>query len=160
MKVSDAGYWAREKQSFAEMENREKSVKEAVAFALAMDVLKKETNLSDDDLNFQYSRDSLKSGTMLRELGSVISKAKGLTIDDASPDLKKALLTESKEMRDMYIGAEYFLKLMKKQEKRVSNEDVKDIDYNAKYIDVSPVVERVKKREQVLASRVKGNSLA
>ena len=59
-----------------------------------------------------------------REIGALITQAKGLGLDSVSPELKKELLKHSRELRDMYIGQEYLFNRMDKEKKKVLDKDV------------------------------------
>ncbi len=140
--------WDIEKKHDETTEYLRYHAKEAVAFALAVETMQKEG--IDFPKNLHYTDKEPQFGEVRKQIGAVVTKAKGLTFDDASPELKKALTKEPKELRDMAIGWEYFDKICQKHKKRIKDEDVAHIDYYSHYgkaIDVPEIIGKIKARE-------------
>lgn len=122
--------------------------KEYIAFEFAAEALRKEGIDIPEDLH--YSDNSVKFGKTKEKIGKIVAQAKGLTIEDASPKLRKAILKDSKEFRDMNIGWEYFDKVCQQQQKRILDKDVEHIHDNPHYfkgINIPEIVEKIKTRE-------------
>ena len=148
MKMGDPGYFEREARHDATTARMRDNVKDAVAFYLAVEVLRKDG--VDIPRGLRYSADFMEFDKTLEKIGPIITQAKGLTIDDASPDLRKALLKETKEVIDMRIGAEYFSRIQEEQKKRVLDKDVAHISYYSHYgkkVDIAEIIKKVKSRE-------------
>ena len=155
--MGDPGYFEREARHDETTARMRKEAKDGVSFYLAIDALRKEGIEFPE--NIQFSFDHMKLDKTLEDIGTIITKAKGLTIDDASPKMKKAVLKDTKEIRDMNIGWEYFTKIQEEQKKRVLDKDVEHISYYSHYgkgIDIMEIVEKVKARESQSAL-VKGS---
>lgn len=148
MKMGDPGYFEREVRHEQTTKNMRDTAKEMVAFEFAAEILRKEgVDIPED---FHYTSKEPELGMMLEKIGTIVAKAKNLTIDDASPRMRKAVVKDSKEVRDMNIGWEYFDNLCRKQKKRVLDSDVEHISYYSHYgkgIDTREIIEKIKKRE-------------
>ena len=163
MKMGDPGYFEREERHDQTTNYLRYHAKEAVAFALAFETMKNEG--IDFPKNLYYTDAEPQFGKIRAQIGKIVTKAKGLTIDDASPELKKALIKDSKEVRDMSIGWEYFAKVCQNQKKRIKDEDVAHISYYSHYgkaIDVPEIIAKIKAREANLsnAKTSKGKGIA
>ena len=144
MKMGDPGYSERDETT----QYLRYGARKDAAFTLAVEELKKEGIDFPEQLH--YLDRNANFSEIRRQIGAIVVKAKGLTIDSASPELKKSLIKETKEDRDVAIGWEYFDKVRKEQEKRVKPEDVAHIDYYSHYgktIDIPEIVAKVKARE-------------
>ncbi len=135
---------------------KRKTAKDVIAFYLTLEKLSTEGVHVPEGLG--YTTDE----NLIDILGKSISRDKGLTIDDASPELKKALLSEPKEVRDVYIGREHFYFMNKAQKERVTDKDIEHIDYSSKDIDIAGIIEGIKAREANLsnAKASKGKGIA
>ncbi|MBQ7633013.1 MAG: hypothetical protein IJS88_02725 [Alphaproteobacteria bacterium] len=149
----NGSYWDIKEKHYETTEYLRYHAKEAVAFALAVETMQKEgINLPK---GLHYTDAESQFGEVRKQIGAVVTKAKGLTFDDASPELKKALTKEPKELRDMAIGWEYFDKVCQNQEKRIKDEDVAHIGYYSHYgkaIDVPEIIKKIKDRESLLSN--------
>ena len=105
MKIGEDGYWEREDRHDRETARVRETAKEAVAFYLTIEALQSEGIDIPKNL-IRWSGDSLNDLKVAREIGALITQAKGLGLDSVSPELKKELLKHSRELRDMYIGQE------------------------------------------------------
>ena len=142
--MGDSGYFEREERHDQTTNYLRYHAKEAVAFALAVETMKNEG--IDFPKNLHYTDAEPQFGKIREQIGKIVTKAKGLTIDDASPKLKKALIKDSKEVRDMNIGWEYFDKVCQNQKKRIKDEDLAHISYYSHYgkaIDVSEIIAKI-----------------
>lgn len=148
MKMGDPGYFEAEARHDATTARMRSNTKDAVAFYFAVEALH---NIGIDlpaDLNYSAQYDKFRK--TLAKIGTFVTKARGLTISDASPELKKSLVKESKEVRDMSIGAEYFSKIMKQQRERVSDKDVAHVNYRDNYtqgVNIGEIIKKIKARE-------------
>lgn len=142
MKMGEPGYWEREERHESTAQLKKAYVKDVVSFYLTIEKLRNEGIEIPEDTH--YSADPLQLMETNNKIGALIAETKGLTIDDMPADVKKSLLKESKEARDMYIGYDYFLKEKKMQAKRVLDEDVKDV---GKVVNVTQVIDAIKARE-------------
>jgi hypothetical protein len=163
MKMGDPGYFEREERHDQTTQYLRYHAKEAVAFALTVEMLKKDG--IDFPKNLHYTDAEPQFGKISKQIGAIVTKAKGLTIDDASPELKKALIKETKEIRDASIGWEYFDKICQNQKKRIKDEDVAHISFYSHYrkaIDVPEIIGKIKAREANLsnAKALKGKGIA
>lgn len=162
MKMGDPGYFEREERHGETTARLRYFTKEAVAFELAKEYLRKEgVNIPK---NLHYTDCEPIFGDIEKEIGKIVTQAKGLTIDDASPELKKKLIKDSKEIRDMSIGREYFDKIMQQQKKRVLDKDVEHISYHSHYgkrIDIYEIIEKIQEREKnaALAKDARGKDI-
>ena len=146
MKIGEDGYWEREDRHDRETARVRETAKEAVAFYLTIEALQSEGIDIPKNL-IRWSGDSLNDLKVAREIGALITQAKGLGLDSVSPELKKELLKHSRELRDMYIGQEYLFNRMDKEKKKVLDKDVSHLDYFSGKIDVGEIIKKVKDRE-------------
>ncbi len=148
MKMGDPGYFEREARYDNATAKLRDFAKKYIAFEFAAEALRKEGIDIPEDLH--YSDNIIKFGKTKEKIGKIVAQAKGLTIEDASPKLRKAILKDSKEFRDMNIGWEYFDKIYQKHKKRIKDEDVAHISYYSHYgkgINIPEIVEKIKTRE-------------
>lgn len=117
MKIGEDGYWEREDRHDRETARVRETAKEAVAFYLTIEALQSEGINIPKNL-IRWSGDSLNDLKVAREIGALITQAKGLGLDSVSPELKKELLKHSRELRDMYIGQEYLFNRMDKEKRK------------------------------------------
>lgn len=123
--------------------------KDIVAFYLAIEQLRDEGVVFPSDIT--WTTGALKRSMLNRKIGIAVTQSKGLTLDDASPSLKKGLLKEPKEVRDWQIGLEYFDNFCEKQKKRVLDEDVNHVSFYSHYnapFNYKEVIEKIKAREK------------
>ena len=93
MKIGEDGYWEREDRHDRETARVRETAKEAVAFYLTIEALQSEGIDIPKNL-IRWSGDSLNDLKVAREIGALITQAKGLGLDSVSPELKKELLKQ------------------------------------------------------------------
>ena len=137
-----------ETQAQQNQENEEETVrkrkyaKDVTAFYLALDHL--ETEGVHVPEGMRYTDDT----RILSRLGYVIAQDKGLTLDDATPELRAVIVNEPKDVQDENIGVQYFGRLKSQYKEKIKDEDLKHIDYQTEKFNVGDIVKNMQAREK------------
>lgn len=130
------------KENEEETASNREYVRDVTAFYLALSHVKSEGVRVPEGM--KYTDDT----RLLARLGYTIARDKGLTLDDATPELREVIINDPKDAQAENIGVQYFSVLKSQYKEKIKDEDVKHIDYTTKSFHVGDIVKSMQTREK------------